>query len=63
VWGGGDHLCGGDQLDTAACSHGALQADLEIYDLDLVLNERPAGFAVLAAPFRIPKFSPIPFPE
>src|ERR1041384_5335991 len=41
----------------------ALNADLELDNLDLVLDEGPAGFTVLAAPFRVPEFGPIPFPE
>ena len=47
---GCDHFLGGDEPDIAALRHRALQRDLKIDDLDLVLDERPAGFAVLAAP-------------
>jgi hypothetical protein len=40
-------------LAAGTLARSALQRDGEIDDLDLVLDERPAGFAVLPAPFDI----------
>ena len=42
-----------DEPHVGAIARRALQADVEIHDLELVLDERPAGLAVLAAPFDI----------
>src|SRR4051812_11497549 len=63
MWSSSDHIVGGDQLDVAARSRRALHADLEIDDFNLVLDKGPAGFAVLAAPFRVAECGPIPFLE
>jgi hypothetical protein len=49
-----DHVLGGDEPDIAALRYSTLERDLKIDDLDLVLDERPAGFAVLAAPSSSP---------
>src|SRR5262249_24074583 len=40
------------ETEVAALRHSALQSDLEIDDLDLVLDERTPGLTVLPAPLR-----------
>jgi hypothetical protein len=42
-----------NELHALALARRGLQADEEIRDLQLVLDERPAGLAVLAAPFDV----------
>jgi hypothetical protein len=46
----GDPLLGGDEPNVATLCDSALKRDLKIDDLDLMLDERSARFAVLSAP-------------
>jgi hypothetical protein len=46
-------LVGMNEAHVAALAGGAMQADIEVHDLKLVLDKRPAGRAVLAAPFDV----------
>src|SRR5579862_1262605 len=48
-----------NELNIRPAPYRPLQCHLKIDDLDLVLDERPAGFAVLAAPLHIPKLHAI----
>src|SRR5271165_3622570 len=49
----GDDIVGMDELHVVSNASGELQRDREIDDLQLMLDERAAGAAVLAAPFDI----------
>ena len=49
----GDDVVGMDELHVAPSTGGDLQRDREIDDLQLMLDERAAGLAVLAAPFDV----------
>ena len=49
----GDDVVGMDELHVASSASGKLQRDREIDDLQLMLDERAAGLAVLAAPFDV----------
>ena len=49
----GDDVVGMNELHVASSAGGDLQRDREIDDLQLMLDKRPAGFAVLAAPFDV----------
>src|SRR5271157_746338 len=52
---GSDEFSGVNELHVGASARRALQADIEVHDLQLVLDERAAGLAVLAAPFDVGK--------
>jgi hypothetical protein len=51
-----------NETHVAAVARGVLQRNMEINDLDLVLDERTTGFAVLPAPLNGAEISAIPFP-
>ena len=48
-----DDVVGMDELDVASSASGELQRDRKIDDLQLMLDERAAGLAVLATPFNV----------
>jgi hypothetical protein len=48
-----------DELHVGAGARGALQADVEIHDLKLVLDERATRQAVLSAPFDVGKLDAV----
>ena len=50
---GSDEFSGVNELHVGPSARRALQADVEVHDLKLVLDEWPPGFAVLAAPLDI----------
>ena len=52
----GDDVVGMDELHVAPSTGGDLQRDREIDDLQLMLDERAASLAVLAAPFDVGEF-------
>ena len=54
-----DQLVGVDEVHVGASARGALQADVKVHDLKLVLDEGAAGQAVLAAPFNIGKLDAV----
>src|SRR5208283_4793203 len=54
-----DELGGVNEPNVGASARGALQADIKVHDLQLVLDERPPGLAVLAAPLDIGKFDAV----
>src|SRR5208283_4844898 len=56
---GSDQLGGVNELHVGASAGRALQADIEVHDLQLVLDERPPGLAVLAAPFDVGEFDTV----
>ena len=56
---GSDKLGGMNELHVGASTRGALQADIKVHDLQLVLDERPPGLAVLAAPFDVGEFDAV----
>ena len=48
-----------DELHVVSSTSGELQRDREIDDLQLMLDERAAGLAVLAAPFDVGKLNAV----
>ena len=48
-----------DQPDVIAFARGSLKPNIEIYDPQLMFDERSAGFPVLAAPFDVGEFNAI----
>jgi hypothetical protein len=55
------HLGRRDEPNIGAPGYGALQGDREIDDLDLALDERPPGAAVLPTPFHVGEGDAVPF--
>ncbi len=55
----GDDVVGMDELHVAPSASGELQRHQEIDDLQLMLDERAAGLAVLAAPFDVGEFDAV----
>ncbi len=59
----GDHLVGVNEPQIIAPLRGALHRDIEVHDLKLVFDERPAGFPVLAAPLDVGEVDAVAFDE
>jgi len=58
-----DEFVGMDELDTGAIPHSTLKRDLKVDDLQLVFDERTAGFAVLPALFDVRELCAVTFEE